>query len=120
VVSSEAKRNGLWQQHLTLNEKTQPIQWTEQSIGALVAAGSLWPYPVDRTANWCIGGCWITVAVKPGLRPGLKTQTWPTLGSTLYTLRKNQPWTPNTRTGVIWIWGSVWVAPSLLPQVPRT
>jgi len=29
--------------HLTLNEKTQPIQWTEQPTGALVAAGSLWP-----------------------------------------------------------------------------
>jgi hypothetical protein len=25
------------------NEKTQPIQWTERPIGALVAAGSLWP-----------------------------------------------------------------------------
>jgi len=28
---------------LTPNEKTQPIQWTEQPTGALVAAGSLWP-----------------------------------------------------------------------------
>jgi hypothetical protein len=28
--------------HLTLNEKTQPIQWTERPTGALVAAGSLW------------------------------------------------------------------------------
>jgi len=29
--------------HLALNEKTQPIQWTERPTGALVAAGSLWP-----------------------------------------------------------------------------
>jgi hypothetical protein len=29
--------------HLAPNEKSQPIQWTEQPTGALVAAGSLWP-----------------------------------------------------------------------------
>jgi hypothetical protein len=29
--------------HLTPNEKTQPIQWTEQPTGALAAAGLLWP-----------------------------------------------------------------------------
>jgi hypothetical protein len=29
--------------HLTPNEKTQPIHWTERPTGALVAAGSLWP-----------------------------------------------------------------------------
>ncbi len=29
--------------HLALNEKMQPIQWTERPTGALVAAGSLWP-----------------------------------------------------------------------------
>jgi hypothetical protein len=29
--------------HPAPNEKTQPIQWTEQPTGALVAAGSLWP-----------------------------------------------------------------------------
>ncbi len=28
--------------YLTPNGKTQPIQWTEQPIAALVAAGSLW------------------------------------------------------------------------------
>jgi hypothetical protein len=28
--------------HLASNEKTQPIQWTEQPIGALVAPSSLW------------------------------------------------------------------------------
>ncbi len=27
--------------HMALNEKTQPIQWTERPSGALVAAGSL-------------------------------------------------------------------------------
>ncbi len=27
--------------HLTPNEKTQPIQWTEQPTGALVATGSV-------------------------------------------------------------------------------
>jgi hypothetical protein len=29
--------------HLTLNKKTQPIQWTEWPTSALVAADSLWP-----------------------------------------------------------------------------
>jgi len=29
--------------HLVLNEKTQPIQWTERPIGTFVAAGSLCP-----------------------------------------------------------------------------
>jgi hypothetical protein len=29
--------------HLMSNDKTQPIQWTEQPTGALVAAGSFWP-----------------------------------------------------------------------------
>jgi len=29
--------------HLAPNEKTQPIQWTEQPTGALVAVNSLWP-----------------------------------------------------------------------------
>jgi hypothetical protein len=30
--------------HLTPNEKMQSIQWTKRPIGALVAAGSLWPF----------------------------------------------------------------------------
>jgi len=29
--------------HPAPNEKTQPIQWTERPIGALVAVNSLWP-----------------------------------------------------------------------------
>jgi hypothetical protein len=29
--------------HPTLNEKTQPIQWTERPTGAWVAVNSLWP-----------------------------------------------------------------------------
>jgi len=29
--------------HPALNEKTQPIQWTERPTGALVAVNSLWP-----------------------------------------------------------------------------
>jgi hypothetical protein len=29
--------------HFMLNEKTQPIQWTEWPTGALVATSSLWP-----------------------------------------------------------------------------
>jgi len=29
--------------HLALNEKMQPVQWTERPTGALVDAGSLWP-----------------------------------------------------------------------------
>jgi len=31
--------------HLTLNEKMQPIQWTEWPTDTLMAAGSLWPCP---------------------------------------------------------------------------
>jgi hypothetical protein len=30
------------------NEKTHPIQWTEQPTGALVGAGSLWPFLTYR------------------------------------------------------------------------
>jgi len=56
-------------------KKHSPSSGQNGQFGALGAAGSLWSYPVNRRANWCIGGCWITVAVKPGLRPGLKTQT---------------------------------------------
>jgi hypothetical protein len=41
VVSSKEKRTVMT--HLVPNEKTQPIQWTQQPTGALVAAGSLWP-----------------------------------------------------------------------------
>jgi len=37
--------------HLTLNEKMQPIRWTEWPTDALVAAGSLWPLK-------CMGGDW--------------------------------------------------------------
>jgi len=33
--------------HLALNEKTQPIQWTERPIGALVATSSLCPLVCD-------------------------------------------------------------------------
>jgi len=29
--------------HVTSNKKMEPIQWTEQPTGALVATGSLWP-----------------------------------------------------------------------------
>jgi len=29
--------------HLMPNEKTQPIQWNERLIVALLAVGSLWP-----------------------------------------------------------------------------
>jgi hypothetical protein len=29
--------------HLAPIEETQPIEWIEQPIGALVAVGSLWP-----------------------------------------------------------------------------
>ncbi len=43
VQWSAVKRNGLW--------------WTP--------SGADWKnvaHPVDRTANWCIGGCWFTLA----------------------------------------------------------
>jgi hypothetical protein len=30
--------------HLMPNEKTQPIQWIERPIGALMATSSLWPF----------------------------------------------------------------------------
>jgi hypothetical protein len=42
VISSKKKLD-CDEPDLTSNEKTQPIQWTEQPTGALVAAGSLWP-----------------------------------------------------------------------------
>jgi len=29
--------------HLVLNEKMQPIQWTERPTSALVVIGSFWP-----------------------------------------------------------------------------
>jgi len=37
--------------HLALNEKTQPIQWTERPTGALVAAGSLSPWKLSLSRN---------------------------------------------------------------------
>jgi hypothetical protein len=36
--------------HLMSNEKMQPIQWTEQPTGALMAAGSLWPVVITYVA----------------------------------------------------------------------
>jgi len=33
--------------HPALNEKTQPIQWTERPTGALVAVNSLWPFAIS-------------------------------------------------------------------------
>jgi len=41
MVISEKKCSD--EPHPMSNEKTQPIQWTEQPTGALVTAGSLWP-----------------------------------------------------------------------------
>jgi hypothetical protein len=41
--------------HLAPNEKMQPIEWTKRPTGALVAAGSLWPWwlRLKRTpSNW--------------------------------------------------------------------
>jgi len=43
VVSTKKKWTIYDEPHLAPNEKSQPIQWTEQPTGALVAAGSLWP-----------------------------------------------------------------------------
>jgi hypothetical protein len=34
--------------HPAPNEKTQGIQWIERPTGALVAAGSLWPYNTSK------------------------------------------------------------------------
>jgi hypothetical protein len=34
--------------HPASNEKTQPIQWTERPIGALVAVNSLWPFLIGN------------------------------------------------------------------------
>jgi hypothetical protein len=39
MVSSKKKKN-YDEPHLALDEKTQPIQWTEWPTGALVVAGS--------------------------------------------------------------------------------
>ncbi len=41
--SQQRKKMDCDEPHLTLNEKMQPIQWTERPTGALMAAGSLWP-----------------------------------------------------------------------------
>jgi hypothetical protein len=35
-----------------LNEKTQPIQWTERPTGALVAVNSLWPSLIWYLCVW--------------------------------------------------------------------
>jgi len=40
--SAAQKKKDCDEPDLTPNEKTQPIQWTEQPTCALVAAGSLW------------------------------------------------------------------------------
>ncbi len=54
--------------HLAPNEKTQPILWTEGPAGALMAAGSVWPFiPIHEISRmgffgWCTGGCWVTQA----------------------------------------------------------
>jgi len=40
---------------LRLDEKMQPIPWTEWPTGALVGAGSLWPlFPRHLTQSQCI------------------------------------------------------------------
>ncbi len=50
MISSKKKMD--WDEpHPAPNEKMQPIQWTERPTGALVAAGSLWPW----TWNWILG-----------------------------------------------------------------
>ncbi len=53
VVSSQ-KQIDYDEPHLAPNEKTQPIQWTERPTGALVAAGSLWPY--ESSQDWYTTG----------------------------------------------------------------
>jgi hypothetical protein len=42
-IGQQQKEMDCDEPHLVLNEKTQPIQWTEWLIGALVAIGSLYP-----------------------------------------------------------------------------
>ncbi len=58
------------------NEETQPIQWTEQGTGALVATGSLWPLVSELEPNgkvssvhpWSIcHGALVTVSLLPRL-----------------------------------------------------
>jgi hypothetical protein len=50
VEKKTAKKKTLNDQHpkkvdgLKLDEKMQPIPWIERPTGALVGAGSLWPY----------------------------------------------------------------------------
>ncbi len=53
--AQERKEMDYDEPHLTLNEKMQPIQWTERPTGALVAAGSLWPLLLELglyPSNW--------------------------------------------------------------------
>jgi len=40
--------------HLPLTEKTQPIQWTKQPIGALAAVGTLWPWIVAKPPHYYV------------------------------------------------------------------
>jgi hypothetical protein len=41
TTKNKPKKKDYDEPHLMANEKTQPIQWTEQPTGALVAASSL-------------------------------------------------------------------------------
>jgi hypothetical protein len=72
--------------HPAPNEKMQGIQWTERPTGALVAAGSLWPfcrYCARDLGIWRPGGNVTSSSSSPELAKKLKdqcqqTHTWTT------------------------------------------
>jgi len=76
----QIKKTDYNEPHLTLNKRTQPIQWTEWSTDALVAAGSLWPVHLldkkeKRKKNkgcylykGCFPGKWLKLAIILGIK----------------------------------------------------
>jgi hypothetical protein len=62
MISSKKKWTDCDEPHLTSNKKMQPIQWTKQPTGTLVAAGSLWPLTC---------GCVLTISPYWGAYPTL-------------------------------------------------
>jgi hypothetical protein len=71
-------------------KNSQELKKKKKEKGTLwwTPSGAKWknaPHPVDRTANWCIGGCWLTLPICQlwvmQLDPCLVPNTWSVLGS---------------------------------------
>ncbi len=80
MVSSKNKRtmmNLIWRRmkkRTTAKEKKtkKKVKWSVAKIKGLwwTSSGAEWKnaaHLVDRTANWCIGGCWFTLAPETGI-----------------------------------------------------